>query len=116
MPWFHGGKPGLNVGDELLPPSQTGNATLLAYCDDWPDPERRAFRVFLTRDPRDAASYAAVLPGGDVYEAVPIGPTEPDPGCIVPGHAIQCARARIIRVTRRGVTLDYRGAPTRGRA
>jgi hypothetical protein len=71
MPWFHGGIPGLNVGDELLPPSQTGKPTLLDYSREFAANTQRDDRVYLTRDPKAAALYAFGYPRGDVYEAEP---------------------------------------------
>lgn len=107
--WFHGGVPGLEPGALLLPPSETGNATLGQYGDrvaaetGTANPHR-SDRVYLTSDVRMAVPYAGVVPDGDVYEAVPLGRIEPDPDCRQPGLSVQCARARIVRVIRRGVT------------
>ena len=103
--WFHGGVPGLARGALLLPPSETGNAALLHYAREvaGASAPQRADRVYLTREYLLACVYAGMLPGGDVYEAVPEGAIEPDPDCALPGLSIQCARARVVRVARRGV-------------
>ncbi len=117
MSWFHGGVRDLKPGDMLLPPSETGNATLQQYADRLDGGEvMRRDRVYLTRDPDAAATYAMVLPYGDVYEAEPQGAVEPDPDCRVPGYGIQCERAVVTRVVRRRVPLPIPRPKRRRRA
>lgn len=102
MAWFHGGKPGLNAGDMLLPPTESGEDMLAKYGEtDTPD----CGRVFITRDPRYAATYACTYPNGDVYEVEPLGRTGEDVTLPIAGLSRWCERARVTRVTRRGVRL-----------
>ena len=99
MRLFHGGKHGLNVGDELLPPSVTRSAkTLLKYARNIPGCTQRADRVYLTTDPDAAFMYAAMHPDrGAVYE-VEANEIEPDPDCTMPGLSWQAPKATIVAV------------------
>jgi hypothetical protein len=100
MPWFHGGVPGLSIGDEIRPPTETGFDTLRKYRER--DTEACA-RVFVTREPGLAASYAASFPLGDVYQVEPERPLLDDPDTLMPDAVKACRRARVVRVTRRAV-------------
>jgi hypothetical protein len=98
MAFFHGGTPGLRVGDRVLPPLSTGAPSAADYgaghvC--------RRDRVYLGSTPAVAVIYAAMHPthAGVVYEVVPDGPVEPDPDWIgEPGMSVQAPAATIIRV------------------
>lgn len=66
--WFHGGGPGLQIGDTLLPARVTGR-----------DPRRngsslagRKDHVFITPHPLTAAHYAKIS-GGRSFEVLPLG-------------------------------------------
>ena len=110
MPWFHGGIPGLAVGSHILPPTATGFDTGRKYG------ERGTVacgRVFVTREPGLAASYAASYPLGDVYQVAPVGPLGDDPDTILPDAVKWCAMAVVVRVTRRGVRRLPDGTLTR---
>jgi hypothetical protein len=100
MPWFHGGKPGLTAGDLVLPPTETGYDTLRKYGERGTE---ACARVFVTREPGLAASYAASYPQGDVYQVEPERPLLDDPDTILPDAVKACRRARVVRVTRRAV-------------
>lgn len=103
MAWFHGGKPGLNVGDLLLPPTESGADMHAKYSETDSRPEHG--RVYISRDPRYAATYACSYPNGDVYEVEPLGASGPDETYFIAGLARWCERARVTRVTRRNVRL-----------
>lgn len=102
MAWFHGGKPGLAVGDIILPPTESGADMLAKYGED-DAPEHR--RVYITRDPRYAATYACSFPRGDLYEVEPLGKRGNDETYFIAGLSQWCERARVTRVTRRNVRL-----------
>jgi len=100
-PWikryYHGGVPGLRVGDTLLPPSITGKSTLLEYAKKVdPNGPQRADRVYLTTDLEAARLFALVYPYGHVYRAVPALPLENDPDCNEPGLSYQTPTAIVV--------------------
>ena len=103
MPFYHGGKPGLNVGDLLLPPTESGFDSDAKYGTEVDEPDRG--RVFISRDPRHAATYAYTYPLGDVYEVEPLGAFGRDKDLVIAGLSSWCERARVVRVTRRAVTM-----------
>lgn len=106
MTYYHGGKPGLRVGDEILPPSVTGRTDSTASIAKSAGLEGaehvRDDRVYLGTTPEVALLFAAMYPtksGGWVYEVIPKGPVEPDPDYSGPsGESVQCPRATILRV------------------
>lgn len=96
---WHGGAPGLKVGELLLPPSETGTEHSLtghALADDVETGLMRSDLVYLTTDRASARAYAAAYPNGALYVAEPLGEQEPDPDA--PEIAIRCPRARITAV------------------
>jgi hypothetical protein len=76
--YFHGGIPGLEVGDRILPPSISGTPTTADYaaaaiC--------RRDRVYASTELRVARVYAALAPlggHGDVYQVALEDPVECD--------------------------------------
>lgn len=104
MPWFHGGIPGLDIGDELLPPTCSGVDLRRKYGEAEGATEDQR-RVFISRDPRHAATYAYSYPHGDVYEVEPLGRRGRDRDILIAGLSGWCERARVVRVTRRDVRL-----------
>jgi hypothetical protein len=110
--FYHGGRPGLHVGDFLLPPTESGVAASvdrldldgvhanLAQAASW----IRRDHVYLTSSKNDAAVYASLhqlgtpTRGGDVYRVEPVGATEPDPDYCGPDTVVHCARARIVEI------------------
>lgn len=102
--------PGLAAGDTILPPTATGFDTLRKYGERG---TTACGRVFVTREPGLAASYAASYPRGDVYQVAPVGPLGDDPNTILPDAVKWCAAARVVRVTRRGVVRLADGRLTR---
>lgn len=100
-PWikryYHGGVPGLRVGDTLLPPSVTGKSTLLEYAKEVdPNGPQRTDRVYLTTDLEAARLFALAYPYGHVYRAVPALPLENDPDCNEPGLSYQTPTAIVV--------------------
>lgn len=114
--FYHGGIPGLRVGQHILPPDQTGAVTV-ADVPDAPEAmqaevERvhRRDRVYLTTTLGVAELWACYYPnghptrGGDVYRVEPEGEIEPDPDYLLDDGASVCApQARIVAIVRTGV-------------
>ena len=101
--YYHGGIPGLNKGDILLPPLVTGKSTLLEYSREIdPNGAQQNDRVYITTDKLAADMFAFVYPNGDTYKVVPIGDLENDPDCLEDGLSFQCSQAKVIAVLRRG--------------
>lgn len=100
--YFHGGVPGLKLGDRILPPSRTG---VLAAADFAADHgietgHVRRDRVYLTTEIGEASVFAAMHPSnrGEVYVVEPLPPVEPDPDYLGPGRASwMAAEALVIR-------------------
>ncbi|HEX5527221.1 MAG TPA: hypothetical protein VFX44_08520 [Solirubrobacterales bacterium] len=90
-PYFHGGVPGLKPGDELLPPSATGNGEPRAWDADF---------IYVARMFAIACMHAARWPGGDVY-SVAIEPCEGH-DLSVPWETLWVPRAEVHRVIKRG--------------
>ena len=115
--YFHGGKPGLAVGDKILPSSVTGAENVMSrYVRGTPGFDELKARcldhVYFTAARDFAAEYAGVHPDGALYQVVPDGAFEPDPDCGVPGLAWRCRSATIVAVSaeqvllRRDLTMD----------
>ena len=114
--YFHGGMPGLRVGDSILPPSAT-DAFSVADVTDAPADLRAKVaevhsrdRVYLTTDPQAARLFAALHPagdewrGGDVYRVIPEQPVTPDPDYLHDDGGSVCApSAVVVSVVVRGV-------------
>jgi 8-oxo-dGTP pyrophosphatase MutT (NUDIX family) len=109
--FYHGGRPGLHVGDLLLPPTESGARPEIDFLDlnfhanlAHAASLVRRDRVYLTSSKNDATVWASLhrlgtpTRGGDVYRAEPIGSTEPDPDYNGPDTVVHCARARIVEV------------------
>lgn len=102
--YFHGGVRGLRKGDKILPPSQTGNKTLLEYAREIdPKGDQRDDRIYLTTSKKWARVYASVIPRGDVYEVIPDGELEHDPDCLEEGLSFQCISGTVKRVVEMSV-------------
>lgn len=104
-PWlrqyYHGGIPGLNIGDKILPPNITGKPTHLQYAQEIaPDGPQRDDRVYLTTEQEIAAlfafSYGMAGQDGAVYQAIPELPLEDDPDCLEDGLSYQTPAAKIV--------------------
>jgi 8-oxo-dGTP pyrophosphatase MutT (NUDIX family) len=114
--FYHGGAPGLHVGDMLLPPTITGATTLI---DIMPVPtmpaswqpsfhkalagiqQRENLRVFVTKDLIYAAEIAA-LHAGNVYRVEPLDNLADR--TILMHSETTCDRARILEVVMENVT------------
>lgn len=110
---WHGGKPGLTVGDMVLPSSVTGvePATLGVAERLGGDAETvRRDRVYVTSDRQVATAYAAMFPNGALYEVEPVGTVEPDPDCLVEGLSWRAPAARVVRVVDPVVWLSSKPA------
>lgn len=94
MRYFHGGIPGLKIGDILLPASEIGEAPSVTK---YTDGKARMDRVYLTTDRFAAEAYAALYPdGGALYIVEPIGETEGDPDA--PTISRMASSARIVGI------------------
>ncbi|MFC3454047.1 hypothetical protein [Amycolatopsis speibonae] len=95
---WHGGFPGLNVGDLILPPTGSGTTRILTAPEGAhvPPGHVRRDRVHLTTERAAAKAYAAAYPDGALYVAEPVGDTEPDPDA--PDRSIRCEQARVVAV------------------
>lgn len=100
--YFHGGVPGLKLGDRILPPTRTG---VLAAADfgaahGIATGHVRRDRVYMTTELGEASVFAAMHPSnqGEVYVVEPLPPIEPDPDYLGPGRiAWMAAEAMVIR-------------------
>lgn len=102
--YFHGGVPGLQVGDTLLPPDQSGAThTLSAHAKPG---TIRTDRVYVTPAQDAARVYAALYPNGAIYRVVPNGGVEPDPDA--PDVAFMCVSALIVEVVRPRIVMAHR--------
>ena len=92
--YWHGGRPGIQRGAYLLPPS----VTKVPSCSEFGAAGvHRRDRVYVTTHKVAALLYAAGQRKGVIYECEPIGALEPDPDCHAPGLSWQCEKARVIR-------------------
>src|SRR5690554_5083095 len=114
MELWHGGAPGMNVGDVLLPPDETGFAwTSLAVNEDvgLANPNYRTDRVYATGDRELAQAFAAYWTrepnrkGGGWLYTVEFDDDllEPDADFpSLPGLSYQAPRGRIVGVVQKG--------------
>jgi hypothetical protein len=101
MRFFHGGVPGFQPGDLLLPPQATGvERTLTAVAQEMGASADHARRdvVYVTSGREVARVYAALTPDGGLYEVVPEGPLGEDPDCTLAGVSFTCRYAVVVRV------------------
>lgn len=89
--YFHGGDRGLQVGDYILPQSETGVVGMS-------HPNYRKDRAYITPSIVDAYFYASKPDHKKpvVYVVKPDGDIEPDPDCQRPGGSFACAKAKVI--------------------
>lgn len=106
--FFHGGVPGLQPGDWILPPDLTGaTGTLSDYAAELDAPHgTRRDVVYVTTRAGIARFFAALYPDGAVYRVTPDGPLTPD--LDAPATAFTTPRARIIAVERARVVFAHR--------
>ena len=124
--YYHGGVPGLSVGDYILPNGETGNweahAQLVPHHVQEQVVNMRAeagysrHQVYITTDLMVAMAWASmyvtlqkVLGTGTVYEVEPDSPLGPDPDFrLFPDVFLTSPRAKIIHVAHSGVRLEKR--------
>jgi hypothetical protein len=105
--WFHGGYPGLAVGDWIEPPDVTGTEhRVSAYVPEGAPHGQRTDVVYLTNAGHVARFYAAVYPDGAIYRVAPAGVVGPDPDA--PNDAVMCGRAQVLEVVRPRVVFAHR--------
>lgn len=93
--FWHGGRPGVQRGAFLLPPSITKSKHCGLY---GAGNVHRTDRVYVTTEQAAALLYASGWPNGVIYQCEPIGTLEDDPDCWKPGLSFQCEKARVLRV------------------
>jgi hypothetical protein len=89
--YYHGGDGGLNVGDYILPPNDTGKDNMIGL-----NPLRRKDRVYVTKDVAGAMFFASRSSTPTVYEVAPEGVIEDDPDHKTKGVSFACPKAKII--------------------
>jgi hypothetical protein len=92
--YFHGGVPGLKVGDTIRPAISLGKE----HGRSPNQPNYSPHRVYLTRI-RWYADLFAHFSDGDVYEVRPVGRAVPDPDA---RGSFSCSCATVVAVTARG--------------
>ena len=114
--YVHGGVRGLKRGDQILPPAQTGSASITDSTSGWlkaeADKVYRRDRVYLITDVEQARIFAACHPaeggrtyGGSVYLVEPEGDVELDPDYLPgDGTSVTAPSAKVLRVIDRKVT------------
>lgn len=92
---YHGGPPGLKVGQRILPPNITGAPSTASYgASEVCNPNK----VYVTPDPLAAALFASMHPSGDgrVYKVKTVGQVTYDPDCSERGLSYACDEAVIV--------------------
>lgn len=106
---YHGGVPGLNPGDLILPPDRSGtNHTLSQYARPDAPHGTRTDLVYLTPISQHARVFAAFYPDGALYRVMPVGGVIPDPDA--PDSAVMAAEAVVLEVVRPRVVFAHRTA------
>ena len=92
---YHGGPPGLRVGQSILPPAQTGVASTSEYGGAAVHDKSK---VYVTPDKRAALMFASLHPSGDgqVYRVETRGDVIHDPDCSEIGLSYTCDRAVVL--------------------
>lgn len=108
MNYFHGGFPGLNVGDFIDPPDVTlSTVTLSKYAAELGAVHgTRRDVVYVTTRQDTARAFAAVYTDGALYRVEPVDVIGPDPDA--PDESIMCRRAHVLEVVRRRVVFAHR--------
>jgi hypothetical protein len=85
--YFHGGAPGISIGEMIIPPSESKSWSYASRNDC----------IFVVTDFLFAVLYAAMhrTGSGCVYKVKPIGKLEPDPDC-KKGISFTCERAIVL--------------------
>lgn len=104
--YFHGGVRQLKVGQQILPPKNTGEPSTAASGDYPVGTEPRLDRVFMVADLDAARLYALLYRKGRgwVYRVEPSGELEPDNDWLgEPGVSVCAPRANVLEVVERNV-------------
>lgn len=111
MVLFHGGVPGLRVGQWILPPAVTGGKSADQYATYDPGVYDPAL-VYMVTELEQARMFAAMCPtgsgpgrGGDVYRVQPTIPVALDPDCRKEGTSWCASRALILGIVATGVRV-----------
>ncbi len=105
--WFHGGVPGLQVGDRILPPDQTGtDHTLSGYAPPGASHGGRTDVVYVTSRQDSARVFAAIYPDGALYRVGPAGWRGLDPDA--PHEAMMCDSALVVEVVYARIVFAHR--------
>lgn len=99
--YFHGGFPGLKVGDLVLPPDRSGTEHRLSETAaeiGAPALITRTDVVYVATGRDVARAFAAFYPDGALYRVDPVGALETDPDCGVPGLSWMCPAAEVLAV------------------
>lgn len=120
--YYHGGIPGLHIGQYILPPYETGAQSVADVVGAPPNEQaeiervHRRDRVYITTERGTAELWASLYPGGtpvrggDVYRVVPEGDVDPDPDWRgEPGVSVCAPRARIVGIVATGVRRSLAG-------
>lgn len=92
---YHGGPPGLRIGQKILPAYETGAKSTAQFgAHGVCDPKK----VYVTPLPQAAAMFASMHPSGDgrVYKVRTHGEVLHDPDCSERGLSYTCDAATII--------------------
>ena len=104
--FWHGGVPGLRVGDRLLPPSVTGtDRNLHQYSKEFAPGVQDGAKVYVTTDRNAAKAFAALYPKGALYRVRPEGEMTVDPDA-PDGTSFACESATVEAVYDRLVNLS----------
>ncbi len=106
--FFHGGHPGLDVGDWIECPDVTGTDHRLSRYVGPEEPfGNRTDVVYVTTNPEHARVFAAVYPDGAVYRVKPEGEMSEDPDN-PGGESLMARRAQVVEVVRERVVFAHR--------
>lgn len=109
---WHGGAPGLNPGDLLLPGHERKVHEGCAVCEARTkgqhagiDPPSAKRAVYLTSDKEYARHYASLYGRGDLYSVEPVGELTPSAEDHFPTWTVEAAR--VVAVYQRAVLLTW---------
>jgi hypothetical protein len=92
--YFHGGNAGLEIGDYIRSPAETGakqNGSVPSHI-------RGKDHIYMVRELVKAAPWAAHHPNPIIYEVEPEGDVEDDPDVDEPGLSYRCPKAKIVAI------------------
>jgi len=110
--YYHGGIPGLRIGDLIQPGHERKHRDGCPYCEARAKGEahlgidglaKRPDRVYLTTNRLYAKHYASLYGRGDLYRVEPVGAVEPSTEDTMP--TVCAEAARVVSVYERAVLL-----------